>query len=160
MAIIPGTEFGRRRHRGRDRGRTCGGCRHERARVRGDRVSGRLVRHCYAAFYLRPTNGRAIDQLRRNHSTQYISHPDYPWFRLRKEQPGVFESYVDLEAGAWTPIRIEVRGGVARLFVHGSPQPVLIVNDMKSPPASGRIALWIDAGTEAYFSRLRVTPAR
>src|SRR6185295_5479664 len=29
----------------------------------------------YAAFYLRPTNGRASDQLRRNHSAQYISEP-------------------------------------------------------------------------------------
>ena len=114
----------------------------------------------YAAFYLRPTNGRAADQLRRNHSTQYIAHPDYPWNRLRREQPGVYESYVDLEPGAWTPIRIEVRKGVAQLFVHGAAQPVLIVNDMKNPPASGRIALWIDAGTEAYFSRVRVTPAR
>ena len=28
-------------------------------------------------FYLRPTNGRADDQLRRNHSTQYASLPDY-----------------------------------------------------------------------------------
>jgi hypothetical protein len=114
----------------------------------------------YAAFYLRPTNGRAADQLRRNHSTQYIAHPDYPWNRLRQEQPGVYESYVDLEAGAWTRIRIEVRGGVAQLFVHGSVQPVLIVHDMKNPPASGRIALWIDAGTEAHFSRLRVTPTK
>ena len=114
----------------------------------------------YAAFYLRPTNGRANDQLRRNHSTQYISEPEYPWHRLRKEQPGVYESYVDLEPGAWTPIRIEVNKGVARLFVNGSAQPVLIVNDMKNPPASGRIALWIDVGTEAHFSRLRVTPAK
>ena len=114
----------------------------------------------YAAFYLRPTNGRATDQLRRNHSTQYISEPEYPWHRLRKEQPGVYESYVDLEPGVWTSMRIEVNSGVARLFVNGSAQPVLIVNDMKSPPASGRIALWIDAGTEAYFSRLRVTSAK
>lgn len=114
----------------------------------------------YAAFYLRPTNGRANDQLRRNHSTQYISEPEYPWHRLRKEQPGVYESYVDLAPGAWTPIRIEVNKGVARLFVNGSAQPVLIVNDMKNPPASGRIALWIDVGTEAHFSRLRVTPAK
>ena len=30
----------------------------------------------YDAFYLRPTNGRADDQIRRNHSAQYISHPD------------------------------------------------------------------------------------
>ena len=113
----------------------------------------------YAAFYLRPTNGRAQDQLRRNHSTQYVSEPDFPWHRLRREFPGVYESYVDLEPGAWTAVRIEVRQGVAQLFVNGSKQPVLIVNDMKNPPAVGRIALWIDTGTEAHFSRLRVTPA-
>ena len=114
----------------------------------------------YAAFYLRPTNGRANDQLRRNHSTQYISEPEYPWHRLRREQPGMYESYVDLEPGVWTPIRIEVSQGVARLFVNNAAQPVLIVNDMKNPPDSGGIALWIGAGTEAHFSRLRVTPAR
>jgi len=114
----------------------------------------------YAAFYLRPTNGRANDQLRRNHATQYVSEPEYPWHRLRREQPGVYESYVDLEPGVWTPMRIEVQGSVARLFVNNSAQPVLIVNDMKSPPASGRIALWIDVGSEAHFSRLRVTPAK
>lgn len=114
----------------------------------------------YAGFYIRPTNGRALDQLRRNHATQYISEPDYPWYRLRKEQPGVYESYVDLEPGAWTPIRIEVRQGVAQLFVNGAKQPALIVSDMKNPPAAGRIALWIDNDTEAHFSRLRVTPSR
>ena len=44
----------------------------------------------YDAFYLRPTNGRAEDQERRNHSVQYISHPDWPWFRLRKETPSKY----------------------------------------------------------------------
>ena len=111
----------------------------------------------YAAFYLRPTNGRATDQLRRNHSSQYVVHPEFPWSRLRKEQPGVYESYVDLEPGAWTPIRIEVRSGIARLYVKGAPQPTLIVSDMKNPPATGAVALWIDSGTEAHFSRLRVS---
>ena len=38
----------------------------------------------YDAFYLRPTNGRADDQERRNHAAQYVSHPDWPWFRLRE----------------------------------------------------------------------------
>jgi hypothetical protein len=47
----------------------------------------------YDAFYLRPTNGRAEDQERRNHSAQYISHPAWPWFRLRKETPSQYESY-------------------------------------------------------------------
>src|SRR5688500_3752816 len=53
----------------------------------------------YDAFYLRPTNGRADDQERRNHAAQYIAHPDWPWFRLRKETPSRYESYVDLVAG-------------------------------------------------------------
>src|SRR5258708_35623672 len=50
----------------------------------------------FECFYVRPTNGRAEDQLRRNHSTQYTSEPDYPWDRLRQDNPGVYESYVDL----------------------------------------------------------------
>ena len=35
----------------------------------------------YDAFYLRPTNGRTDDQERRNHSAQYISHPQWTWQR-------------------------------------------------------------------------------
>ena len=31
----------------------------------------------YEYIYLRPTNGRADDQIRRNHSTQYSSHPNF-----------------------------------------------------------------------------------
>lgn len=109
-------------------------------------------------LYLRPTNGRADDQLRRNHSTQYVSHPEFPWFRLRKETPGLYESYVDLEPGAWTKVRIVVAGSKARLFVHGAEQPALIVNDLKLGPVRGGIALWIDAGTEAHFASLTVRP--
>ena len=56
----------------------------------------------FECFYLRPTNGRADDQLRRNHATQYISHPDYPWYKLREENPGVYESYADMLPGEWT----------------------------------------------------------
>jgi hypothetical protein len=113
----------------------------------------------YDAFYLRPTNGRAEDQVRRNHSAQYIAHPDWPWFRLRKEAPEKYESYVDLVPGAWTRVRIEVRGDKARLYVHGSEQPTLVVNDLKSgASAQGAIALWVGPGTVAHFRNLTVKP--
>ncbi len=115
----------------------------------------------YDAFYLRPTNGRADDQVRRNHSAQYIAHPEWPWFRLRKEFPEKYEAYVDLVPGEWTKVRIEVRGAQARLFVHGQAQPTLVVNDVKSGTAGrGKIALWIDSGTVAHFRNLTVTPAQ
>jgi hypothetical protein len=113
----------------------------------------------YDAFYLRPTNGRATDQERRNHSAQYISHPAWTWSRLRQETPSKYESYVDLVPGVWTKIRIEVRGNVARLFVHDHEQPTLIVNDVKTgAQAKGAVALWLDAGTIAHFRNLSVTP--
>ena len=110
-------------------------------------------------FYIRPSNGRADDQLRRNHSTQYCSHPDYPWFRLREESPGVYESYTDLVVGEWTKIKIAVSGVRAQLYVNGAEQPCLIVNDLKLGETRGQIALWVGAGTEAYFSELVVTPS-
>jgi hypothetical protein len=112
----------------------------------------------FECFYLRPTNGRAEDQLRRNHATQYASEPDYPWQRLRSESPGVYESYVDLEPGAWTHVRLDVDGLKARLFVNGASQPVLIVDDLKRSRASGRVGLWIGAETEAFFRNLTITP--
>jgi len=111
----------------------------------------------YECFYLRPTNGRADDQVRRNHSTQYISYPDFPWNRLRKEFPEKYESYVDLLPGEWTKVKIEAHGDKARLHVNDAPQPVLVVNDLKQGQGQGRIALWVGAGTVAHFANLRVS---
>jgi len=111
----------------------------------------------YECFYLRPTNGRADDQVRRNHSAQYISYPEFPWQRLRKEFPEKYESYVDLVPGEWTKVKIEVRGDKAKLYVHDAPQPVLVVNDLKLGQSTGQIALWVGLGTVAHFSNLRVT---
>jgi hypothetical protein len=111
----------------------------------------------YECVYMRPTNGRADDQVRRNHSTQYISMPEYEWSRLRKEEPGRYESYVDLVPGEWTKIKIEVGGVKVRLYVNDSPQPVLVVNDLKHGDSEGAVALWIGVGTEAYFANMRLS---
>ncbi len=113
----------------------------------------------YDAFYLRPTNGRADDQLRRNHATQYVSEPEFPWHRLRKENPGVYESYVDIEPGVWTHFRFVVKGTRAELFVNHRAQPCLIVKDLKKGDIEGGVALWIGQGTVAYFSNFKMTPA-
>ena len=118
-------------------------------RVQGD---GR-----FEYIYLRPTNGRADDQIRRNHSTQYASHPDFDFARSRREAPEKYESYVDLEPGVWTKYKIAVEGRKARLYVHGAEQPCLIVNDLKLEPLEGGIALWVGAGTEGYFSNLKIS---
>jgi hypothetical protein len=111
----------------------------------------------YEYIYLRPTNGRADDQVRRNHSTQYSSHPDFDFAQSRKEAPEKYESYVDLQPGVWTRFKIEVEGRKARLYVHGTEQPCLIINDLKLEPLEGGVALWVGPGTEGYFSNLKIT---
>jgi 3-keto-disaccharide hydrolase len=110
-------------------------------------------------IYLRPTNGRADDQVRRNHSTQYSSFPDFDFARSRKEAPEKYESYADLEPGAWTRYRVVVQGTTARLFVNGAEQPALVVNDLKLGDSTGGVALWIGPGTEGYFTGLSIKPS-
>lgn len=112
----------------------------------------------YEYIYLRPTNGRADDQVRRNHSTQYSSYPDFNFDRSRKDAPEKYESYVDLQPGVWTKYKIEIDGRKARLYVNEAEQPCLIVNDLKLDPQSGGVALWVGPGTEGYFTNLRITP--
>ena len=112
----------------------------------------------FECIYLRPTNGRAEDQVRRNHSVQYISIPGFPWQFLRKNFPEKYESYVDLVPGEWTRVKIEVRGEKAQLYVNNAAQPTLIVNDLKQGLSKGSLALWIGTGTVAHFSNLRVSP--
>ncbi len=119
-------------------------------------IAFRLQDGRYEYIYLRPTNGRADDQVRRNHSTQYSSHPKFDFARLRQEAPEKYESYVDLEPGVWTRYRITLDGTKARLFVHGGTQPCLIVNDLKLGDSSGGVALWIGPGTEGYFAGLKI----
>jgi hypothetical protein len=109
----------------------------------------------YECFYLRPTNARADNQLQRNHSVQYVSHPEYPWYRLRDESPGMYESYVDLAAGEWTSIRIEAKGTTAALYVGEAEQPVLIVKDLKHGESVGQVGLWLHESTLAHFRNLR-----
>ena len=59
-----------------------------------------------------------------------------------------------LTPGAWTKVKIEVRGAGARLYVHGQEQPTLVVNDVKSgAQAQGAVALWIGPGTIAHFRK-------
>jgi hypothetical protein len=112
----------------------------------------------FECVYLRPTNARADDQVRRNHTLQYFSYPDYPYTRFRKESPEKYESYTDMTLNEWIKVKIVVRNSQAQLFVQDNPQPCLIVNDLKhGADQSGAIGLWVDVGTEGYFTDLRVS---
>lgn len=123
-------------------------------------IAFRLQKDRFEYIYLRPTNGRAEDQVRRNHSAQYSEYPDFSFAVSRQQAPEKYESYVDLEPGVWTRYRITVDGTTARLYVNDASQPCLIVNDLKLGDSSGSVALWIGPGTEGYFSGLEIKAAK
>lgn len=111
----------------------------------------------FESIYIRPTNGRADDQVRRNHSIQYFAYPDYKFQQLRKESPEMYESYADMGLNEWIQIRIEVEGQKAWLYINNNEQPSLIVNDLKmGGNMQGAIGLFVDVGTEGFFKDIKV----
>jgi len=111
----------------------------------------------FECIYIRPVNGRANNQIQRNHSIQYFSYPGYDFERFRKEAPGQYESYADMGLNEWIKLKISVKDNQAKLFMNDNQQPSLIVNDLKhGTDLSGTIGLWVDVGTEGFFSNVKV----
>jgi hypothetical protein len=113
----------------------------------------------YELFYLRPGNSDAPDQAMRNHAVQYVSEPDFGWYRLRREWPSVYESNAVLAMETWTKVRIEVAGRSAKIYLNGSPRATLVVDGLKGEDLHGAVGLWGYTNEEAHFVNVRITPA-
>lgn len=111
----------------------------------------------FDAIYLRPSNGRADDQLRRNHSVQYFAYPNYGFNRLRKEANGLYETYANIGLEEWITMRIEFKDKKARLYLNQQEQPAFLVNEMLGSSKTGSIGLWVEIGTEGYFRDLKIS---
>lgn len=113
----------------------------------------------FESIYVRPTNSTADDQLRRNRTIQYFSYPNFKFTHSRATAPGQYESYAPIALDEWIKLKIEVNGDQAKLFINGSKQPYLIVNDLKmGADQSGSLGLFVDIGTEGFFRNLKVSP--
>ncbi len=111
----------------------------------------------FESIYIRPTNGRAMQQLRRNRSIQYFSYPDYKFERLRKEAAGEYETYADMGLNEWIKMKIVIKDSQAILFLNDNLQPSLVVNDLKhGANTKGALGLFVDIGTEGFFADLKV----
>ena len=112
----------------------------------------------YDAVYFRPFNFRHADPSRRGHAVQYMSHPQWPWNKLRAERPEEFESRADPEPRGddWFHARVEVGEKRIRVYVDESTTPCLDVEKL-GDLSSGKVGLWFN-GT-ASFRNFRFTPA-
>lgn len=108
-------------------------------------------------IYFRPFNFQSTDTLRRKHSVQYMSAPDFPWDKLRKEHPLVYENEVSPSplSTAWFHARIVVNAGDIVVYVDHSDKPSLTVKKLNNRQG-GLIGLW-SSGLPGDFANLVIT---
>lgn len=108
-------------------------------------------------IYFRPFNFQSDDTLRRKHTVQYISEPDFPWDKLRKEHPLVYENAVNPfpEATAWFHARIVINANNVVVYVDHSVKPSLTVKKLNNR-RSGLIGLW-SSGLPGDFANLVIS---
>jgi len=97
----------------------------------------------YDAVYFRPFNFLADDSLRRKHMVQYVSEPEFPWYRLRKEYPLTYESSVTpaINGKDWFHAHIVVTESTVTVYVDHSAVPSLTVQKLSSRK-EGKFGLW------------------
>lgn len=112
----------------------------------------------YDAIYFRPFNFQTTDTLRRNHMLQYISQPEYPWYRLRKEHPLVYENTITPgpDPKNWLHAHIVISRTEIIVYVNHSPVPSLKVKKLNDRNEGG-IGLW-DTGYAGDFANLEILP--
>jgi len=108
----------------------------------------------YDAIYFRPFNFQSVDSLRHKHMVQYISQPGFPWDRLRKEHPLVYENTINpsVKPKDWFHARIVVTNETITVYVNHSATPSLTVKKLNNR-SEGLIGLW-DDGLPGDFANL------
>ena len=111
----------------------------------------------YDAIYFRPFNFKNPD--RKGHSAQYISHPEYTWFKLRNEFPDKYENIVSPvpEPNEWFQVTIVINYPVVKVYVNNSEKTSLMI-ELLSNRKEGWVGFWVGNNSEGYFRNLKIIP--
>lgn len=112
----------------------------------------------FESFYVRPTNGRIEDPVRKARGCQYFSYPKYTFAYFRDNNISNYEAPADIGLDEWITLRAVIHGESAEFYLNGDKKPTLIVTDMKhGVNQTGQIGLFVDIGTEAFFKDFKIT---
>ena len=113
----------------------------------------------FDAVYFRPFNFKNPE--RKAHSVQYISHPKYTWFSLRKDYPGKYEHPVHPVPNPeeWFHATIVVKYPAVKVFVNNAREPSLEVDQLNSRK-SGWIGFWVGNYSDGDFKDLKIMGAK
>lgn len=113
----------------------------------------------YDAVYFRTFNFGALDPVRNSHAVQYISHPEWPWFRLREEKTGQFEQPINPapDGDLWFHAKIVLENRQVSVYVNNAEEPSLVVPEL-TERTGGSVGLWCYG--YGVISNLEITPAK
>jgi len=111
----------------------------------------------YEAIYFRPFNFKSSEKIRREHSMQYIFHPDFTWKRLRTEKEGQFESefFNPPSPDDWFSIRVKINSERVIIEDQSSGERLMEVERLSSTN-SNKIGFWTGFGSKGSFRNLRI----
>ena len=111
----------------------------------------------YELVYFRPFNFQYPDTARRRWSLQYMYIPDYPWDKLRKKHPLVYENSITPppNPNEWFHATIMVKDDSVKVYVNHASIPSLQVRRLKNSN-DGMIGLWDDESS-GDFANLTIT---
>ncbi len=111
----------------------------------------------YEAIYFRPFNFQADEQIKREHSVQYISHPKNTWRYLRTNFEGQYEAEYTRKPSPdeWFSISISIDSENVTVYDEESNTELLRVVRLEKQ-MSDRIGLWTGNNSKGEFRKLMV----
>ena len=113
----------------------------------------------FEAVYLRPLNGQKANppSPRDQRAIQYFCYPEWKFDRLREEYPdGDYEAGADIGPDEWITLTLDIDDTRLTATVNGT--ETLALSETKATPVAGAVGLFVDIGSESFFSNLKITP--
>jgi hypothetical protein len=113
----------------------------------------------FEAVYLRPMNGQKMNppSPRDQRAIQYFAYPDWKFDRLREQYPdGDYEAGANIGPHEWIALKLDIDDTRLPATINGT--ETLAVSETKAAPVAGAIGLFVDIGSESFFSNLKITP--
>lgn len=105
-------------------------------------------------FYIRPTNGRIEDPIRRNRAVQYFAYLNHTFDYFRERGITDYEGPADIGLNEWIHLTVILDNQKASFLVND--KKVLEVMPLIHSETSGGIGFFVDIGTRAYYKNINI----
>lgn len=109
----------------------------------------------FESFYIRPTNGRIKDPIRKNRACQYFAYPNYTFDYFREHEIKDYEAPADIGLDEWIRLKVIINDIKGEFYVNG--KLVLTVDSLINDSMLGDVGIFVDTGTEGFFKNLKIT---